>query len=63
MDLFASRTPPHTPLAERMRPASLDEVVGHEELLRPGGFLHGLLRRGEMIQSIMRELNRERLSL
>ncbi len=27
------------PLADRMRPRTLDELVGHEELLAPGGFL------------------------
>lgn len=32
------------PLAERMRPANVDEVVGHADLLGPGTFLGGLLR-------------------
>jgi len=30
---------PHAPLAERMRPRTLDEVAGHAELLGPRGFL------------------------
>jgi len=33
------RIPRSAPLAERMRPATLDEVVGHRELLGPTGFL------------------------
>ena len=36
-DLFASTAPDgHTPLAERLRPATLDEVVGQAHLLGPG---------------------------
>ena len=34
-DLFAS-TPAGIPLAERMRPRSIDEVVGQSHLLGPG---------------------------
>jgi len=33
-DLFA--TPPHAPLAEQLRPATLDEVIGQQHLLGPG---------------------------
>lgn len=36
-----------------MRPRSLDELVGHEELLSPDGFFSGLLQSGELIQSIV----------
>jgi len=32
------------PLAERMRPASVDEIAGHASLVGPGTFLGGLLR-------------------
>ncbi|MFZ5787963.1 MAG: replication-associated recombination protein A [Acidobacteriota bacterium] len=39
---------PGTPLAERMRPASLDEVVGQEALVGPGGVLRHLAERGEL---------------
>ena len=35
-DLFDSLTPPRVPLAERMRPATLDEVAGQAHLLGPG---------------------------
>jgi putative ATPase len=37
--LRIEKVPSSAPLAERMRPATLDEVVGHRELLGPGGFL------------------------
>jgi putative ATPase len=40
--------PPGTPLAERMRPRSLDEVVGQETLVGPGGVLRQLVARGEL---------------
>jgi putative ATPase len=39
MDLFraaAAKDPRLVPLAERMRPRTLDEVVGPEKLLGPG---------------------------
>jgi putative ATPase len=32
------------PLAERMRPAGVDEIAGHQALVAPGTFLGGLLR-------------------
>ena len=35
-DLFESQSPPSVPLAERMRPATLDEVAGQRHLLGPG---------------------------
>ena len=35
-DLFASSAPPQAPLAERLRPRSLDEVIGQRHLLAPG---------------------------
>ena len=42
-DLFAAETPPapaaHAPLAERMRPRSLDEYAGQEHILGPGKLL------------------------
>jgi putative ATPase len=39
---------PAAPLAARMRPATLDEVVGQEALVGPGAPLRRLLERGEM---------------
>ena len=41
-----------TPLADRMRPVSLDEVVGQEELLGPGGPLR-LLLEGDSLPSML----------
>ena len=57
MDLFDDRArnaapraaPPRAaPLAERMRPRTLDEVVGHEEHLAPGGVLRVALAQREL---------------
>ena len=39
--LFDAGAPP-APLADRMRPATLDELVGHGELVGPGGILRRL---------------------
>ena len=54
MDLF-DQLPPQmpkarkdAPLAERVRPESLEDVVGQEELLREGGLLRVALERGEL---------------
>ncbi len=41
------------PLAERLRPRALNEVVGQEHLLGPGGSLTGMLRRGSMTSLIL----------
>jgi putative ATPase len=45
MDLFesANRASGDAPLAERMRPRTLDEVVGQQHLLEPGKLLHQLI--------------------
>ena len=40
--------PPGTPLAERMRPHSLAEVVGQTALVGPDGVLRQLVKRGEL---------------
>ncbi len=42
-----------TPLAERMRPRTLDEVVGQPGLVGPGGALAGMLSRGELPSLIL----------
>jgi putative ATPase len=42
-DLFPQRKPANQPLADRMRPARLDEVVGQEHLLGPGKLLNRLV--------------------
>src|SRR5262249_42744574 len=59
VDLFgepeaASHAPaPHAPLADRMRPRTLDEVVGQEHLLGPGRVLRTALERGELHSMIL----------
>ncbi len=50
-DLFenaAARDKRGAPLAERMRPQNLDEIVGQEKLLAPGRALRSLVERGEL---------------
>jgi len=41
------------PLADRLRPASLDEVVGQDHLLSEGGALRGMLERGSLPSLIL----------
>ena len=48
----ANDTTPRTPLADRMRPATLDEMVGQEELLGPQGPLR-LLLEGDSLPSLL----------
>ena len=59
MSLFDDLDPPRkettaagTPLAERMRPRTLDELVGQEEILAPGKPLREAIER-DMLQSIL----------
>jgi putative ATPase len=49
----ASGSSPAGPLADRMRPRSLDEVVGQEHLLGPGRVLRTALERGELHSMIL----------
>ncbi len=58
MELFeqpasAAGSTPAGPLADRMRPRSLDEVVGQEHLLGPGRVLRTALERGELHSMIL----------
>lgn len=57
LDLFPERTErrlePHAPLAERMRPLRLEDLVGHEDLLAPGRPLHTLLEKGALSSIIL----------
>jgi putative ATPase len=60
MDLFgepaasaAPQTDARAPLADRMRPRTLDEVVGQDELLGPGRVLRTALERGELHSMIL----------
>lgn len=41
------------PLAERMRPSSLDEIVGQSELLEEGGILKEMLRSGQLSSFVL----------
>src|SRR4029079_19349620 len=51
MELFADQTqagkPPSHPLADRMRPATIDEFVGQNHLLGPGKLLRGMIAAAE----------------
>ena len=47
-DVFASAVPVSAPLAERMRPRTLDEVVGQQHLLAPGAPLRVALEAGRI---------------
>lgn len=58
MDLFSQQakdkepSPERIPLAERCRPTSLDEFIGHEEIIGPGTLLYESLRQNRL-QSII----------
>ncbi len=57
LDLFPERTErklePHAPLAERMRPRRLEDMVGNEEQLAPGRPLYTMLQAGELPSLIL----------
>src|SRR6267143_1783031 len=58
MELFeqpasSAGPPPPGPMADRMRPRTLDEVVGQEHLLGPGRVLRVALERGELHSMIL----------
>jgi putative ATPase len=60
VDLFGEPTAagspgrdPRAPLADRMRPRTLDEVVGQDDLLGPGRVLRTALERGELHSMIL----------
>ena len=48
-----SRKSKDAPLAERMRPATIDEILGQESLLGPGEPLHDALTGGELFSMIL----------
>jgi putative ATPase len=57
-DLFSSAEPPapsaeNQPLADRLRPRALDDVVGQEHLLGPQGSLTLMLARGSLASLIL----------
>src|SRR6202011_2777244 len=51
--LFKPRRNPAQPLAERMRPASLEEVVGQDHLLGPGRLLSQMAATGALRSIIL----------
>ena len=58
MDLFeqpasAAGPAPAGPLADRMRPRSLDEIIGQEHLLGPGRVLRAAIESGELHSMIL----------
>ncbi len=57
LDLFPERSErrlePHAPLAERMRPHRLEDLVGHEDMLAPGRPLHTLVEQGALPSIIL----------
>ena len=57
MDLFDTKTEnlnssKQTPLAERMRPRSLDEFIGQQHLVGPGKLLHQAIEQDKLISMI-----------
>jgi putative ATPase len=52
-DAAPARVPRDAPLAERMRPRSLDEVMGQEALLGPGMALRALADAGRLPSLIL----------
>src|SRR3989475_13168997 len=57
MELFeqpaSAAGPPPGPLADRVRPRSLDEIVGQEHLLGPGRVLRTAIESGELHSMIL----------
>ena len=51
-DLFAADAPP-APLAERLRPIALAEIVGQDHLLGPAGTLTRMLGRGALASLVL----------
>ncbi len=49
-DLFAAdaEAPADSPLADRLRPTSLDEVIGQRHLLGPDGTLRRMIASGRL---------------
>jgi putative ATPase len=54
-DLFEASGihPPDAPLADRLRPASLDEVVGQDHLLGEGGPIRRMIQAGRLGSMIL----------
>ncbi|TAJ50217.1 MAG: AAA family ATPase, partial [Brevundimonas sp.] len=54
-DLFEASgiLPPDAPLADRLRPRTLDEVVGQDHLLGPGGPIRRMIEAGRLGSMIL----------
>jgi putative ATPase len=52
-DLFASDTPPDGPLADRLRPRSLAEIVGQDHLTGPQGAIGRMVQAGKLSSIIL----------
>ena len=54
-DLFEASGihPPDAPLADRLRPRTLDEVVGQDHLLGPGGPIRRMVEAGRLGSMIL----------
>ncbi|MBI3179321.1 MAG: AAA family ATPase, partial [Deltaproteobacteria bacterium] len=52
-DAAAERDQGNAPLADRMRPASLDEIMGQDKILGPGRALRSLIEGGEVPSMIL----------
>lgn len=51
--LFESTTPDHAPLADRLRPQSLDEVIGQQHVLSSGHMLRNVLDGGQPVSLLL----------
>ncbi len=52
-DLFAADLPPSAPLADRLRPQTLEEVVGQEHLTGPDGAIGRMVAAGKLSSMIL----------
>ncbi len=55
MDLFSYNQGPHsdTPLAERLRPQTLEDILGQEKIFRPGSVLRDLIQKDQVPSLIL----------
>src|SRR5574337_1950298 len=56
MELFEREDitlPPSSPLADRLRPKTIDEFMGQEHLVGPGKFLDRVIKKGELPSLIL----------
>ena len=47
-DLFTQNTKKYAPLADRVRPQSLDEFVGQQHIVREGGIIYQAIKKGTL---------------